>query len=502
MTRNMHRKKTGRRMCAGLLVLFMSAALAACSAKAEPDENSGLYEAVSAKTRGIEVGLDDVFDEPMSIELKDGGKAVFSYEGKDYNMKWSRTGHTFEASGGGAELSGTLRDGVMEIEDVLDSGIDIRLECKSLVRKAARNDKNSGGLKTGNKPEDDGDTETPGGSDNGTGTASDASDAGPVGTSFAGDWEGMTFIRNASGSHEGLEVAGDWVFATYARIIIDENGETQMDMVGVMRNEPLNYRITKAAYNAGSDRLGVDGMVAGGDFHVIFDAPGDNGVLKMEGRTSGDIEASYVCYLKRLDSEWSRADAQEIPDREYIMYVENNMPLDRGLTLEERVAAAAEAGIVVDMSAFLPPEGNSGAQSASGTESGSENETDSTDGGAGSASGAGDDKYVNDGKDYAIKTQDLPSGYTPLPYDRFVEGYRAVLDGEVSSYEEVANAFGDDGIHMRGIVYAGYAYYGWYADKDYLSDTKVHVLVTFKEVNGQLTYYANSTVGITPQDVR
>ncbi|MBQ9511607.1 MAG: hypothetical protein IJR58_00270, partial [Lachnospiraceae bacterium] len=60
----------------------------------------------------------------------------------------------------------------------------------------------------------------------------------------------------------------------------------------------------------------------------------------------------------------------------------------------------------------------------------------------------------------------------------------------------------DDGIRMNGIVYAGYAYYGWYADKDYLSDTKVHVLVTFKEVNGKLSYYANSSVGITPQDVR
>ena len=68
MTRNAQREKTGRHLCAGLLVLFLSAVLAACSAKAEPDENSGLYEAVSAKAYGLEVGLDDVFDEPMSID--------------------------------------------------------------------------------------------------------------------------------------------------------------------------------------------------------------------------------------------------------------------------------------------------------------------------------------------------------------------------------------------------------------------------------------------------
>ena len=493
-------KTDGKVLTTVILAVMLVALVTGCSAKAVPDENSGLYEAVSAKAYGLEVGLDDVFDEPMSIELKDGGKAVFSYEGKDYNMKWSRSGRRFEASGGGAELSGTLRDGVMEIEDVLDSGIDIRLECKSLVRKAARNDKNSGGLKTGNKPEDDGITDDNGGGEE---TGQGTSDTASVGASFAGDWEGMTFIRDASGSHEGLEVAGDWIFATYARIIIDGNGEAQMDMVGVMKNKPLNYQITAAGYNREQDRLGVDGMVAGGSFHVILDAPKENGVLKLEGRTSGDIEASYVCYLKRLDSEWVRADAQEIPDREYIMYVENNMPLDRGLTLEERVAAAAQAGIVVDMSDFLPPAGNGGgAQTASGTDVGTGNETDGTGSGAGSAQGAGDDKYVNDGKDYAIKTHDLPSGYTPVPYDRFVEGYRAILDGGVSSYEDAVNVFGDDGIRMNGIVYAGYAYYGWYADKDYLSDTKVHVLVTFKEVNGKLSYYANSSVGITPQDVR
>lgn len=54
---------------------------------------------------------------------------------------------------------------------------------------------------------------------------------------------------------------------------------------------------------------------------------------------------------------------------------------------------------------------------------------------------------------------------------------------------------------MRSIVYEGYAYYGWYSDKDYTSDKKVYVLVTFKVDGDKLTYYAYSSEGINSKDV-
>ena len=115
------------------------------------------------------------------------------------------------------------------------------------------------------------------------------------------------------------------------------------------------------------------------------------------------------------------------------------------------------------------------------------------------------EKYVDGGNSFAIKTADLPANYTCIPYDRFVAGFKCFVDGTIttaSTYEDVAKAFGDDGIRMTGIVYEGYAYYGWYSDKDYTSDTKVYVLVTFKTKDGALTYYAYSAMGITPQDVK
>ncbi len=112
--------------CLILAVLILI--LASACGKAEPDPNSGLYVGKTAEMSGITVNLADVFEEEFSIELKDGGKASFNYEGKSYSMKWTLDGTAFQASGGGAELSGTLADGVMELENVLDSGLSIRLE--------------------------------------------------------------------------------------------------------------------------------------------------------------------------------------------------------------------------------------------------------------------------------------------------------------------------------------------------------------------------------------
>ena len=119
-----------------LLALVMLLCLCACGESAEPDPNAGLYEAVSASALGFTVSVSDVFEEGLSLELKNGGKASFHYEGKDYGMKWTLDGDVFHAEGGGAELDGTLANGVMVLQNVLDSGIDITLVCETLTRAA------------------------------------------------------------------------------------------------------------------------------------------------------------------------------------------------------------------------------------------------------------------------------------------------------------------------------------------------------------------------------
>ena len=120
------------------------------------------------------------------------------------------------------------------------------------------------------------------------------------------------------------------------------------------------------------------------------------------------------------------------------------------------------------------------------------------------AAGAGEG-YVYEGTSFSIKTEELPTNYPCLPEDKFVAGFKSLVDGTIttaSTYEDVAKAFGDEGIRMAGIQYEGYAYYSWYSEKDYTGGTKVHVLVTFKVKDGVPTYYAYSAEGITPQDVK
>lgn len=115
-----------KRIVSLLLLIALIFALAACGSE-EPDPNAGVYEASTAEYSGITISIDTIFPEGFSLELKNGGKAIFRYEGKDYNMKWTLDGTTFHAEGGGADLDGTLSEGVMVLENVLDSGVTLTL---------------------------------------------------------------------------------------------------------------------------------------------------------------------------------------------------------------------------------------------------------------------------------------------------------------------------------------------------------------------------------------
>ena len=114
-------------------------------------------------------------------------------------------------------------------------------------------------------------------------------------------------------------------------------------------------------------------------------------------------------------------------------------------------------------------------------------------------------KYSYEGTDYAIKTADLPADYALIPHEQFAAAFKSLTDETIttkSTYGEVAKVFGEDGIKMAGIKYEGYAYYSWYSDKDYSSDVKTHVLVTFRDNGKKLTYYAFSSEGITAENVK
>ena len=133
------------------LPMVIAALLLAGCGKSEPDPNSGMYEATSAEAFGMSMDPSELFADGISMELKDGGKAKFYLEGEDYSMKWELDGNSFHAKGSGAELDGTLEDGVLFLEDIMGMGVDMTFECDEIINgereSASGEDGDEGGKK-------------------------------------------------------------------------------------------------------------------------------------------------------------------------------------------------------------------------------------------------------------------------------------------------------------------------------------------------------------------
>ncbi len=120
--------------------------LTGCSGKnSEPDPNAGVYTAESAEMFGVKMSVEEAFEGAnFSVELLSGGKAKFNYENESHNMKWTLNGTEFTAKGGGAELSGTLENGVLIIRDLMGMGVDVKLVNKKLAAQAASSQEAAG----------------------------------------------------------------------------------------------------------------------------------------------------------------------------------------------------------------------------------------------------------------------------------------------------------------------------------------------------------------------
>ena len=106
-----------------MAVLLLGMVACGGGSKASTDPNAGLYTATTAEMMGIEIDADDAFDGGFTIELKDKGKCALNVAGKKANGKWTLDGTAFHVSGGGLKCDGTLSNGVIKLENVLDSGM-------------------------------------------------------------------------------------------------------------------------------------------------------------------------------------------------------------------------------------------------------------------------------------------------------------------------------------------------------------------------------------------
>ena len=116
-----------KKILAVLLAAALMLALAACGG-GRPDPNEGVYKASTGEWNGISIDVESVFDGGFVLELRSGGKAVLSTGGQDYNLKWALDGKDFTLTASDSEYTGTLADGVLKLENVLDSGVDLTLK--------------------------------------------------------------------------------------------------------------------------------------------------------------------------------------------------------------------------------------------------------------------------------------------------------------------------------------------------------------------------------------
>lgn len=121
-----------------VFLAMMTVLLVGCGNDDADDPNLGVYKAKSAEMSGFKVGVEEVFEGGFIIELKKKGKAHLEADGEDGGtIKWTLDGNKFHAEGGGAELDGTLSDGVMVLENVMDSGMTLYLECDEIIAAAS-----------------------------------------------------------------------------------------------------------------------------------------------------------------------------------------------------------------------------------------------------------------------------------------------------------------------------------------------------------------------------
>ncbi len=123
-------KKVQKQLALLAIAAMTCGLLAGC--KAEPDPNSGMYEAVSGEMMGFEMDVTDLYENGCSFDLKDGGKCKANLNGDTGSMKWTTDGDSIHIEGGGVELDGTIGDGVMVLEDMLGMGVTMKFECEEL----------------------------------------------------------------------------------------------------------------------------------------------------------------------------------------------------------------------------------------------------------------------------------------------------------------------------------------------------------------------------------
>lgn len=214
-----------------VLIVVLSANCGGTAVSTDP--NVGVYTASQAEMLGITMDVSDLFENGVTIELKDKGKCVMNVDGTTGNGTWTLTDGVFHIKGGGLDCDGTLGAGQMTIENMLGMGVSMLL-----VRE--------GGAAADNT---DGTTTVPQGS-----TVIEASE---LQKQWAGTWYGCLYVDSTTGDMAQYE---EGVYNVY--MVVDIDGEGNGDLA--LYVEGNDKALALANCTASSDYLSVvDGSLAG-----------------------------------------------------------------------------------------------------------------------------------------------------------------------------------------------------------------------------------------------
>lgn len=106
-------------------------------AAASDDPNLGVYNATKGEMMGYEVAISDIWANGFSIELKAKGKCTLNVDGTKGNGKWTLEDGVFHVSGGGLDCDGTLANGLLTLDNVLDMGVTLTFEKEGYTANTA-----------------------------------------------------------------------------------------------------------------------------------------------------------------------------------------------------------------------------------------------------------------------------------------------------------------------------------------------------------------------------
>lgn len=295
---------------------------------ASSDPNVGVWKVVYAEMWGMETDISDVFVNGFTIELLDKGKCKLNIDGTKGDGKWTFEDGAITIKGGGLDVSGTLNNGVLVLEDVLGTGLNLKLQ-KEGAQTGSTGNGGSGGfsLPGSSSPVEEG-FQSP------TTTIKEDS-----------LWYGTAILSNFTPANRAAEVEGEKDIWAY--IGTDNNGRAYFEVFETpdMEETPLLSMYIELyddsfAADIGDEDAWLLEMYLDDSANVFFSPELENGALSIFYHFKGkNVSFDFTLFLREDGTPWDEENDTLPPGYE-------DYKAEHGLTGSN----SADAGIKIDSS--------------------------------------------------------------------------------------------------------------------------------------------------------